>query len=524
VDDKLSLTESQSEWRLDLASSRLLFNGKSIHLTPTCFAVLKYLVQNPKRLITKAELLNNIWSGVYVEEGAIKGYVRKLRQVLDDNPKTPRFIETVRGMGYRYIGNIEVGSSESKLPEVGFSAIAARLSIAILAFNNIGGDPEQEYFSDGITEDIITELARFPVFTVISRHSSFAFKGDKIDIKDVGSKLGVQYIVEGSVRRVGNRVRVTAQLIEVETANHIWAERYDRKLEDIFAVQDDVTSSIVATIAAKLGRVVAENARRKPAANIQSYEFFLQGNRCYYRFNPVDNLKANGYYLKAIERDPRFARAHAGLANTFITDHFLNWHRIENALEKCLESIQAALNLDNNDSLARTIRIWALIANGRWDEAELELDRVLSLKSGDADVLVETGHSLYVVGRLEAGIKLIEEAVQLNPLFPDSYRRWLGIGYYRAKRYHDAAITLRSVELDGWGYGWLAASYARLGEPEKAAEALQDFICQRSKDLDTAGVIADTTAEILGNYRENFRFESDWLDFLGGLSLAGLEN
>jgi adenylate cyclase len=399
---------------------------------------------------------------------------------------------------------------------------ADKPSIAVLPLNNMSGDPEQEYFSDGITEDIITELSRFPILYVIARHSSFAFKGEKIDIKEVAEKLSVQYVVEGSVRRVGNRARITAQLIDAETGKHIWGERYDRELDDIFAVQDEVTRAIVATIAAQLGKTVSENAARKTTNSIKSYEYLLQANRHYYRFNPDDNIVAAQLYRKAIERDPQFSRAYAGLANTYTTDYFLGWLRTKNALQNGLENAQKALELDSNDALARIILAWALIGNSQWEDAEIELYRVLASRPGDADILAEAGNGLKAVGRLEVGIALLEEAICLNPLFPDTYQRWLGQAYYRAGRYQEAINTLRAVRMDGWGYGVLAASLVRVGELEHARDALNKFVAQRHKELKTSGVSASTTADLLGNYKDNFRTEADWRHLLDGLHMAGL--
>jgi adenylate cyclase len=396
-------------------------------------------------------------------------------------------------------------------------------SIAVLPFTNMSGDPEQEYFSDGITEDIITELSRFPILSVIARQSAFAFKGEKVGIKEIGLKLGVEYVVEGSVRRAGKKARMTAQLIEADTGSHIWAERYDRELEDIFAVQDEVTRSIVAAVAAQLGKTVSEKAARKPSTSIRSYEFFLQANRHYYRFNPNDNMAAARLYQEAIEHDPQFARAYAGLANSYVTDYFLDWRRTGDALQNGLECAQKCLELDSNDTLGRIILSWALIGFRRWEEAELELDRVLSVKPGDADMLAEAGHGLYVVGRHEIGISLLEEAVHLNPLFPDVYRRWLGIAYYRTGRYQDAARALRAARLEGWGYGWLAASFARMGEFERAHEALNRFLAERRAELGAAGAPTNTTEDLLGNYQNNFRHEAEWEHFLDGLRNAGLK-
>ncbi len=406
-------------------------------------------------------------------------------------------------------------------PKVTTAGYADKPSIALLPLGNMSGDPEQEFFSDGITEDIITELSRFSMLNVIARHSSFAFKGKDVDIKEVAAKLGVQYLVEGSVRRAGNQARITAQLVDAESGKQIWGERYDRELDDIFAVQDEVTRAIVATIAAQLGKTVSEKAARKPTNSIESYEYLLQANRQYYRFNPDDNIAAARLYRKAIERDPQFSRAYAGLANTYTTDYFLGWLRTEKPLHNALEYSQKALEFDNHDALARIILAWALIGKGRWEEAEKELDRVLTMKPGEADILAEAGNGFKAVGRLDVGIALLEEAIRLNPLFPDTYQRWLGQAYYRAGRYQEAIDTLRVVRMDGWGYGVLAASLARVGQLEHARDALNKFIAQRQKELESGGV-ADATADLLGNYRDNFRTEADWQHLLEGLHMAGL--
>ncbi len=396
-------------------------------------------------------------------------------------------------------------------------------SIAVLPFVNMSGDPEQEYFSDGITEDIITELSRFNELAVIARNSTFHYKGQSPKVQDVGRELRVRYVVEGSVRKVGNRVRVTAQLIDVASGNHIWAERYDRDLEDIFAVQDELTRSIVTSLAAQLGKDVAQRAMRKPPANVKAYEYFLWGNREYYSFSANHNVEANSLYTKAIELDPNFARAYAGLANTYCTDFFLNWVRLENSPAKGLEAARRAVELDGNDAFCRCQFGAAQMMNERWEQAEGEFDRALALRPGDADVLVETGHGLIMVGRAEDGIGIIEEAIRLNPLYPDVHRRWLGIGLFRSRRYEDAVDALRAVHLlDGWGYAWLAAAYARLDQTKLAADTLKMFVKERRQELESAGASEGSTTDLLGNYRRNFRYEAEWEHFLGALRDAGL--
>lgn len=413
-------------------------------------------------------------------------------------------------------------SGVSAQPEPTTLSQPDRAAIAVLAFTNMSGDSEQEFFCDGLTEDIITELARFPFLFVIARHSTFAFKGEKVDIKNVGEKLGVQYVVEGSVRRAGSRIRVTAQLIEADTGNHIWAERYDRELDDVFEVQDEVTCTIVAIIAAQLGKTVSVRAARKHPASIKSYEYFLQGNQLYAQFNPDDNIIAMERYKRAIELDPEFAPAYAGLANTYSTDHLVGWRRLKDGLAHGLENAKEALKRDGNNALARIALGWVYIDEGRWDDAEHEFNQELSLNSGDADILAELGMAQNTLNNFDIGIPLLEKAVRLNPLAPEHYQRWLGTGYYQAKRYRDAVVALRAGRTDGWTYAWLAASYARLGETERAREALDAFVELRRNDLQKAGVPTDETADLLGNYKVNFRYDSDWEHFVEGLRIAGL--
>jgi TolB-like protein len=518
-----------NDYELDTSSYGLTRKGEPIEVEPKVFDLLRYLIDHHERMITREELFEQLWPGQIVSDTSLSNQVKAARKAVGDNGKIQASIRTVHGRGYQFIADVRVSpageSADGRaLPNLRESVSKPdKPSIAVLAFKNLGSEHQRDYFSDGITEDIITELSRFSILHVVARQSSFALKGERVDIEEVAEKLDVQYVVEGSVRRLGNRIRITAQLIDAGTEKHIWGERYDRELDDIFAVQDEVTRAIVATIAAQLGKTVSENAARKATNSIKSYEYLLQANRRYYRFNPDDNIAAAGLYRKAIELDPQFSRAYAGLANTFTTDYFLGWLRTGNALQNGLEYARKSLEFDSNDAMARIILAWAFIGKGCWEEAELQLDRVLTLKPGDADVLAEAGNGFKAVDRLEVGIALLEEAIRLNPLFPDTYQRWLGQAYYRAGRYRDAIDTLRSVVVDGWGYGVLAASFARAGELEHARDALNKFIAQRQKELKSSGVPASTTADLLGNYKDNFRTEAAWQHLLEGLHMAGLE-
>ncbi len=226
----------------------------------------------------------------------------------------------------------------------------------MLPFDNMSGDQEQTYFSDGITEDIITELSRFRTLFVIARNSSFTFRDKDVDVKEVGQKLGVQYVVEGSVRKAANRVRITAQLVDTETGHHLWAERYDRELEDIFAVQDEITQTIVSILPGRLEDAGRERAQRKLTANMTAYDFVLLGMERLRRLTRETNIEARDLFQKAVELDPQFARAHANLAWTHVAEVFMVDLWSEKPLEKALESIETALALDDDDSWSPRLR------------------------------------------------------------------------------------------------------------------------------------------------------------------------
>ena len=256
-------------------------------------------------------------------------------------------------------------------------------SIAVLPFTNMSGDREQEYFADGITEDIITELSRFPSLFVIARHSSFAFKAETIDIKEVGDRLGVRYLVEGSVRKAGNRVRITAQLIDAATGNHIWAERYDRNIEDIFEVQDEVTYAIVATLPGQIEKAVAERTGRKRTESMTAYDCLLRGNRHFHRITYEDLLEAKRLYQQAIDLDPQFALAYSRLAasNNVIAGMGME---SDDTYSETLINAQRGLALDSDDNWCRLTLGWTLLRRQRFDESEEQFEWALALNRNDA--------------------------------------------------------------------------------------------------------------------------------------------
>ena len=264
------------DYALDTDRCELCRRGEIVRLEPQAFDLLEYLIRNRERVVGRDDLLAAIWGGRIVSDSAMTTRINAARCAIGDTGKAQRLIKTVPRKGIRFVGTVREeqasGSAVGSEPSTAYPALPDKPSIAVLAFTNMSGDPGQEYFSDGITEDIITELSRFSELFVIARHSSCQYKGRSPDIRQVGRELGVRYVLEGSVRRAADRVRISAQLIDAVTGAHHWAERYDRELNDAFAV-DDVSRAIVAILVAHVNKAEAERTLLKPAATWQAHDF-----------------------------------------------------------------------------------------------------------------------------------------------------------------------------------------------------------------------------------------------------------
>jgi adenylate cyclase len=351
-------------------------------------------------------------------------------------------------------------------------------SIAVLPFANFGGDPEQDYFADGLTEDLITELSRFQELHVIARNSVMTYKGKPVRVQEVGRDLGVRYVLEGSVRKAGGRVRITAQLIDAASGHHLWAERFDRDLADIFEVQDEVTSRIVATLAGKLAESERRRARSGQTENLEAYDCVLRGRELWERFTPEDNREARRLYEKAIELDPDYARAYAGLAWTYLVEHWERWvGPEEQPLERALEYARQGVAV-NRASHSNHLALGQVCLNkGLYDEALEALETAIALNPNDADGYAFLSRALSFAGRPDEAIELIEKAQRLNPAAPRWYPWNLGIALYLARRYDDAVTALRRARpLGGVGYRWLAAAYSQLGREQEAKAAAEEYL------------------------------------------------
>lgn len=354
----------------------------------------------------------------------------------------------------------------------------AKPSIIVLPFANMSGVAEQEFFADGLTEDILTDLSRFRDLFVISRNTSFKYKGQAVDVKKIARELGVQYVVEGSVRKAGNRVRITVQLISGETDHHIWAERWDRDLEDIFAIQDEVTRAIVAVLPGRVEAAARDRAERKPTANMAAYEYVLEAKLLHHRSNREDNLRALGLIERALALDPKYAHAHAWTACILGQQWGYGWCADRAATEaRIVSQLETALGLDDNDSdVHRILAAVALVQNDH-DKAAYHQQRALSLNPNDDLIVVQQGELLTWHGQPEEGIEWIRKAMRLNPFHPLRFWGHLGRAYFVARRYADALDALgRLSGADAPTQALLAACHAGLGDGASAAAHLQEVL------------------------------------------------
>jgi adenylate cyclase len=345
-------------------------------------------------------------------------------------------------------------------------------SIVVLPFNNMSGDPDQEFFADGLTEDILTELSRRHELFVISRNSSFVYKNRAVNVREVAEKLGAQYLVEGSVRKIGDRVRVTVQLIDAANAAHIWADKYDRRLDDIFAIQDEITAAIAATLPGRVEAAQRDQLGRTKPANMAAYECALAAKVLHHRGTVADNTQAQSLIDRAVALDPGYAHAHAWRAcilgqawvHSWCEDRDAVWSEIVAALDR-------ALALDDNDADVHRILAAVSVNNNALTTARYHQERALSLNPNYDLVVVQQGELLTWLGRPEEGIEWIRKAMRLNPHHPERFWSHLGKAHFAAHQYGEAIEAFMHLSvLDEIQHAFVAACYGWLGD-EIAATA-----------------------------------------------------
>ena len=386
-----------------------------------------------------------------------------------------------------------------------------RPSLAVLPFINLSADPEQEYFSDGITEDIITELARFRSLSVVARNSSFAFKGKAVKVQEVAKELGVGYVVEGSVRKVGPRIRITAQLVDAGDGRHIWAERYDRPADDVFAIQDDVVRTVAATLAGRVEAAGAEGLRRRPTASLSAYECVLRGNALPVG-DPVHDAAAHRLFEQAVALDPDYARAHAQLAMS----HAWRWLQRMNGpteeLDRAFALATRAISLDNQEVVCHMALSFVQLCRRRFEEAEFHARKAVALNPSRPNALVLLADVLTFTGRADDAVPLVADAMRLDPHHPAWYWQELGMAHFAARRYAEAIAAIRhQPTLQYTEHVYLAVCYAQLGEEDAMRAAAAEVLRLRP----------DFSAAAFSN-REYFKHAADREHLASSLRKAGL--
>jgi adenylate cyclase len=481
------------DYTLDVARGSLRTKDREMELRPKSFEVLCYLVENAGRLVTKEELLNTVWPNVVVTEESLSRCVSDVRKAIDDSHQ--KIIKTVPGRGYRFAAPVSREAGTAKISVIagalgadtsaGSDAagrleipIADRPSIAVLPFANFSGDPQQEYFCDGITEDVITELSRFSELSVIARNSTFRYKNKTIDIRQIGRELGARYVLEGSIRRDGNRVRINAQLIDAASGAHRWAERYDRELTDVFAVQDEVACTIAAILAAHVNKAETERALLKPPATWEAYEYYLRSTQTFLLYEMSRRTKASLYEARrlleqSLAIDPNYARAYAMLSWTFVyayiepvDDDYIN----PAAIDRAHALAETAVHLDVRLPQAHAQLGWVLLWKRKHDAAIAEFEEAVTLNPNFVDNRI--GHVLTYAGQPAKAVEVLRSNTRLDPFQSPVWLTFMGHAYYMLKCYDDAIRSLRECAArmpnSQFPHVGLAASYAQLKQLTEA--------------------------------------------------------
>ena len=461
--------------------SREIWRGDDlVAVEPKVYELLVHLIHHRDRSVGKDELQDAIWPRMIVTEGALTRCVMKARRAIGD--VNGEAIKTVRGHGYRFSKPVEELAAQD--PErSGPRVLPDKPSLVVLPFANLGGDPAQEYFSDGITEDIITELSRFRSLFVIARHSAFSYKGRAARTRDIASELGVAYVVDGSLQRSGNRLRINVRLVDAGEDAQIWAERYDREIEDILLVQEEVAATVAATVG---GRVEATRGRQRiDGLKLESYDCLLKAQALYYDFTRQSNARARELLEHAVEIDPENARALAILAAVHSMDSWSYWSQDnERSQRLSLEFGQRSIALDDSDSLAQALYAEILFDCGQAELAEHHFRRALALNPNDIAAHALYASKLASMGRAEEGIAHIEIAERLDPFGLLWIPLIKGSVMFAARRYEDAAIALGSMTRPPNEARYLLiASLARLGRIEEATRVREDFLAAAKDEM-----------------------------------------
>ena len=533
------------DFEIDLGQQELRRSGQVVHIEPQVFDLLLYLVRNRERTVSKDELIGAVWQGRVISEAALSSCVSAARRAVGDSGEHQRLIRTAPKRGFRFVGPVDDGTLPQRVPvgdgkpaeEVSAPsnslepareaaggttlALPDKPSIAVLPFQNMSGDPEQEYFADGLTEDIITGLSRQRWFFVIARNSTFTFKGEAVDVRKVASQLGVRYVLEGSVRKAAGKVRVSGQLIDAVHGVHLWADRFDRELANIFELQDDITNSVIGAVGSQILAAEAARVRRKLPQNIDAWDLVIQALPHMWRANAGEQRRAQDLLKQAIAIDADYAHAHALLGWTHVSLFNLVVGRpLNEFVDQALEVGARAVALDSDEPWAHLVLGLGHSRRRRPESAVTHLSNAVELNPSFALAYAGLGYALACGGQPERGLQSLEQALRLSPRDPflafyAPTVRYMAL--FALERYEEAVTVCRATaelypnHVGAWRL--MTVSLGLLGRIDEAAQALA-HTHSLQPDLSLDHVDKNTV----------YANPSDRARFLQGLRNAGLKN
>jgi TolB-like protein/Tfp pilus assembly protein PilF len=469
-------------FRLDMDQRQLTHEGAVVPLGGRALDVLCALISAKGDIVSKDELMAQVWPGLVVEENNIQVHISALRKALDEGTSGQSHVVTVTGRGYRFVGlephavgsSVAVGPQHPPLPD--------KPSIAVLPFANLSGDAEQEYFADGISEDIITALARFRWFFVIARQSSFTYKGRTVDVKQIARELGVRYVLEGSVRRSGQRVRITAQLVDASTGAHIWAERYDRDLAEIFAVQDEITEQVAGAIEPELLKAEGGRVAARPAGSLTAWDLIRQGTWHFHQLTETTHLRALELFREAARIAPDLPEAQMWVSRAATGVVAYGWcTNPEAMLRESMDAALKAVRRDEKDAYAHFALAMTHVFSGELEQAMQAAEKAVEISPSFALAHVGLGMARLYAGQAQAAIEPLERGLRLNPFDPQNshWFRVLALALYFSGQQDRALVSaLRAVKArPGWPLTLETAAvcYAALGQTQDSRNCIEQM-------------------------------------------------
>ena len=491
-------------YTLDPQTYDLRCDGKAVPAEPQVFSLLVHLLENRDRVVSRDELIETVWKGRIVSDATLSSRISAARHAVGDTGDAQAVIQTIARRGIRFVAPVQTdkdgqpdedGPVDGNDPERRAGQPPAsemqtgsgeKPVVAVLPFDNMSGDPDQEYFADGITEDIITALSKHRWLRVVARNSTFGYKGQSPDIRRVGTELGANYVVEGSVRRSSQRVRITAQLIDAVSGDHLWAERYDRDLEDMFDLQDEITDTIVGRLEPELGAAERHRVERKGRTTLKAWDCYHLGVAHFYRFTAGDNLEAQRLLKQSSELDPNFGDARAWWAYAAVLG-MVYWdiEPSEALLDEALTEAQKALALDDQNAVFYMLTARVNLARCDYAAALSGNEAAIRLNPTFAAAYCALGDSLAYEGRYEESLTNFEKAIALSPNDP---QRWAFLTYgalamiFKGDFETALSWTQRARVIPNcqyWTTAHMAVSLACLGRMDEAADAVARLLQEK---------------------------------------------